>query len=138
MKLIALILYLSLSSFQNTTNLEDIYKTIKEVESNNVSTAIGDNGKAFGVVQIHKACVIDVNRYYGTDYKHTDSFDRTKAKDIFMKYINIGINRFKKKYCRSPTEQDIVRMWNGGIYQGYRKKSTKKYWARYLKFKYLT
>ena len=30
-----------------------------------------------------------------------------------------------------PSIEDLVRMWNGGIYKGYKKESTKKY---YLKF----
>lgn len=126
-------LILSLSS--HASDLQPIYDVIKHVETNNRELAVGDNGKAFGVVQIHKICVDDINRIYGTSYTHEDAFDKNCAEEMFHLYLSAGIKRFKRIYDRDPTEGEIVRMWNGGIYQGYRIKATVKYFRRYKKFK---
>ena len=125
--------FLSLSS--HATDLVQIYDVIKHVETNNKDSAVGDNGKAYGVVQIHKICVADINRIYKTNYLHKDAFNKDCAREMFMLYISEGIRLFKVKHCRSPTEGQIVRMWNGGIYRGYFKKATLKYLKRYYIYK---
>jgi hypothetical protein len=108
-----------------------MFKGIKYIESMNKPDAIGDAGKAFGIAQIHKVAVDDVNRMYGTNYTHEDAFDVNCAEEIFHLYITAGIKRFTRIYKRPPTEGEVVRMWNGGIYQGYRIKQTLKYYIRY-------
>ena len=115
-------------------NLDSIVVGIAKIESNFDVNAIGDNGKAYGLLQIHKEVVDDVNRYYGTTYTHDEMFDSICAVEVFQKYINIGIKRYQKKYKKSPDIQHIVRMWNGGIYRGYRIDSTKKYWIKYKQY----
>lgn len=116
----------------NEANLLDIAETLKVVESNNNPDAIGDGGKAFGVLQIHKACVLDVNRYYGTTYTHKDAYNPKIAEDIFVKYLSLGIKLYKDRCGVEPTTNQIVRMWNGGIYKGYRYESTKPYLKKFL------
>ncbi len=108
-----------------------MYDVIKDIETNNNPLAIGDGGKAYGVVQIHKIAVDDVNRIYGTSYTHEDSFDISCAEEIFYLYLQAGIRRYTKKHRRAPTEEQVVRMWNGGIYKGYKKSSTIKYYRKY-------
>lgn len=132
---ILLIMILTLSLFSYSTNLNEILPVIKLVETNGNSKAIGDNGKAFGILQIHKICIDDVNRIYGTFYTHDDAFDEGCSEEIFNLYINAGVKHFVNKYDKQPTEQDIVRMWNGGFYTGYKKKATIKYYKRYLQLK---
>lgn len=132
--IITLLLVLSLSS-SYATDLNKVYNIIKHVESNNRSQVIGDGGRAYGIVQIHKICVADINRLYGTSYAHKQAFEESIAKRMFMLYMSAGVRMFKKRYCRSPTESEIVRMWNGGIYTGYKKKSTLKYLKKYLYYK---
>ena len=128
-----ILLCISLSS--HATDLGQIYNVIKHVETNNRELAVGDNGKAYGVVQIHKICVDDINRIYKTSYTHQDAFDKTCSREMFMLYIAAGVKRFKRKYDKDPTEGQIVRMWNGSIYNGYNKRSTVKYYKRYLSYK---
>lgn len=130
-----ILLSLSLSLFANPKELLKIYNVIKYVESNNKPKAIGDNGKAYGVVQIHKVCIDDINRIYGTDYTHLDAFDEVCSEEMFILYLSAGIERFKRIYKKYPREQDIVRMWNGSIYKGYRIRSTLRYWAQYERLK---
>ena len=131
--LLIIMLWVSLSGFSIKSKLPDMYDKIRIVESNGNPRAIGDGGRAFGEVQIHKIVIEDVNRLYGTSYTHEDSFDKTCAKEIFSLYLNAGIDIFCKKFGRDPSEEEVVRMWNGGIYSGYKKKSTIKYYSRYKK-----
>jgi hypothetical protein len=134
-KLIILTLLLSLSFSSYGGNFSEILPLLKQVETNGDIKAIGDDGKAFGILQIHKVCIDDVNRMYGTHYTHKDAFSERCSEEIFRLYINAGIDRFVAKYHTNPTEQDIVRMWNGGIYDGYSRRTTVKYYKRYLIFK---
>ena len=136
--LLVVLLSFSLSSSAYTPdNLSNIRFVLKHVETNHRLDVIGDGGKAYGILQIHKGVILDVNRYYGTTYTHKDAFDVVCAEEIFNLYIGIGVELFEKKYCRSPTEEEIVRMWNGGCYKGYLYKSTKPYYLKYLKYKKL-
>jgi len=112
--------------------LDLIFNNIKYVETNNNPNAIGDNGKAYGVVQIHKICIKDVNKTYNTNFTHEDAFNEEISKEIFKLYIRKGIKIFYRKHGRNPNEEEVVRMWNGGIYKGYIYKSTKKYYQKYL------
>lgn len=132
-----MLLYISLSSFSTDYTLDEIYDVLIHVESNNNPEAIGDDGRAYGVLQIHSICVEDINRLYNTEYTHQQAFNRIHSKQMFFLYLQYGIKRFKRRYSRSPTEGEVVRMWNGSVYSGYKKESTKKYYRRYLKFKKL-
>ena len=129
------LLAVSLSSFPTKEDVTNIYNVIKYVETNNNPKAVGDDGRAYGIVQIHKVCINDVNKSFNTEFVHRDAFTEEYAREIFNLYIHKGVKLFRKKYCRDPTEQDIVRMWNGGIYKGYRYRGTIEYYKRYLYFK---
>jgi hypothetical protein len=95
------------------------------VESNRNDKAIGDNGKAFGIVQIHQSVIDDVNRMYRKTYKHSDAFDRGKSEEIFRLYLSY--------YCGDVTKaEQASRIWNGGP-KGFKKESTKKYWKKVRK-----
>lgn len=123
----------SLSS--HATDLQPIYNVIKYVETNNRELAVGDNGKAYGVVQIHKVCVDDVNRIFKTQYTHQDSFDEACAREIFTLYLCAGYMMYQARHGVPPTEDQLVRMWNGGIYSGHVRKSTLRYLRKYYIWK---
>ena len=129
--LLTVVLWVSLSSFSIKDSLPKIYNKIKLVESKGNPEAIGDGGKAFGEVQIHKIAVDDVNRLYGTSYTHEDSFDKICSEEIFSLYLTAGIDIFCKKFGRDPTEEEVVRMWNGGIYDGFKEETTIRYYMKY-------
>lgn len=135
--IIALYIVFLTTLTSQAADLEQIYNIIKYVESNNKEAAVGDSGRAFGVVQIHKICVDDVNRMYGTSYRHAQVFEESVSKEVFMLYLKAGIKIYKRKYRRAPSESEIVRMWNGSIYNGYKKPSTVKYLDKYNKYKKL-
>ncbi len=110
-KLILGILFLLLPWFVCLSqNLSNIREVLKYVETTNDSTLIGDNGKALGILQIRKECVMDINRVYKTNYKHSDALIISKSEEMFNLYISYGIRLYQKKYGRLPSEQDIVRM----------------------------
>lgn len=90
---------------------------------------IGDGGDAIGHFQIHQAMLTDFNRYYGKEYTHEEMHDRDKGKEVCIGMLKLGIKLYKDKYNQNPDTENLARMWNGGIYGGYRYTSTEIYWS---------
>lgn len=92
------------------------------VESGNNPAAVGDQGRALGVMQIHKAVVLDVNRIYGTQYTHHAALVPHHALRIAELYL--------RHYAGpSASPERIARIWNGGP-RGDRKPATVFYWRK--------
>ena len=102
-----------------------------QVESGNRDDIIGDNGKAYGCLQIHAGYVQDVAHHSGIPYAHEDAFNRDLAIDIFKIYMGIYANKYRLQ--REPTFEDIARIHNGGP-DGWQKDSTKPYWEKVKKY----
>lgn len=117
-------------------DFKTILVVLKKIESNNNPNAIGDDGKAFGILQIHKIYVDEVNQRFGTEYSHKDMFNEDCAEEVFTLYMKYAIKVYYRKYKKYPNEEVIVRSHNGGLYTGYRKKSTMNYYKKYIKWKY--
>ena len=94
------------------------------VESSGNDMAIGDNGKAIGPLQIHKAVVLDVNRITGSHYRHDQMTNRVAARQVCEAYL--------KHYGRGASTEQLARRWNGGP-AGDKKKATEAYWAKVKK-----
>ena len=108
-------------------NFSALINALIAVESGGRADAVGDNGKALGILQIWKIVTDDVNQIYGTRYKWRDALDPLKAKVICTQYL--------KHYARpeligtmNPYEA-AARIWNGGP-NGHHKASTYAYWLR--------
>ena len=97
------------------------------VESAGNKASLGDNGASYGLLQIQRAVVEDVNRIYGTSYAHLDAFTPTLAKEICELYLEHYIA--KERTGVEPTYENAARVWNGGP-GGWTKKSTDKYWLK--------
>ena len=97
------------------------------VESGGNDLEIGDDGKAYGCLQMHAAYVQDAAEYAGKDWVHEDAFQRVVAIQIFMAYM--ARYATEERLGREPTLEDIARIHNGGL-NGYKKKSTEKYWQK--------
>lgn len=137
MKKLLLVLVLSIASFSvQAETLDDIREVLKHVETNYDATKIGDEGKSYGILQIQEVAILDVNRKYGTSYKHEDAFNIKHAERIFELYINMWTAHLYKVEGREATTEDIVRIWNGGP-NGYKKEATKLYHIKYKKYKNL-
>jgi hypothetical protein len=118
----------------NATDIREISHIIKWVESENNPWAIGDGGMSYGDRQIQQVAIDDVNRRYGTDYTHRDAFNTTCAGEIFELYTRMWTEHLEKKEGRAATEEDIVRIWNGGP-RGWKRSSTLKYLKKYRRYK---
>ena len=101
---------------------------IMMVESSVQEDAQGDNGAAYGCLQIQEICVDDVNRILGKDrYVHEDAFDVVKSIEILRIYL--GHYCKPSRFDTLPTWKDAARIWNGGP-TGHLKTSTEQYWQK--------
>ena len=92
------------------------------VESSNNDMAIGDQGRAIGCLQIHRAVVLDVNRITGSHYRHQDMTNRAQARAVCEAYL--------KHWGKGKTTEEQARIWNAGP-QGHKKKTaTQAYWLK--------
>ncbi len=123
------ILVMLISMNVAASNLSEIRDVLKHVETDYNLKAIGDAGASWGILQIQKRVILDVNRKYGTSYTHQDVFELNCAEEIFELYIQMWTEHLEKKENRLPTEEDIVRIWNGGP-TGYKRDTTLKYLKR--------
>lgn len=97
------------------------------VESSGNNDAVGDDGLAYGCLQLHAAYVADAAEFAGTDWVHEDAFDRDTAILIVTAYM--ARYATEERLGRKPTASDIARIHNGGP-NGYKKSATDKYLAK--------
>ncbi len=118
----------------DTLNLDKLFSAISIVESQNNPNAVGDDGNARGIIQIHEVCIKDINnRCYGYDkYTWDDAFCPDKSKKMFMDYSKWIIKNRGHKYPSLSHEELIAKHWNGG-YNFYNKQSTIHYWDKVQK-----
>lgn len=105
-------------------NLTNLISALISVESSGNDLAIGDQGRAIGCLQIHKAVVVDVNRFTGSNYRHSEMTNRAAARAVCQAYLT--------HYGRGATTEQLARRWNGGP-TGDRKTATVAYWRRVQK-----
>ena len=105
-------------------NLTNLISALIMVESSNNDLAIGDQGRAIGCLQIHKAVVLDVNRITGSHYRWESMTNRVQARAVCQAYLT--------HYGRGATTEQLARRWNGGP-TGDRKTATVAYWAKVKK-----
>ncbi len=105
-------------------NLNSLISALMIVESGNNDQSIGDQGRAIGCLQIHKAVVLDVNKFTGSHYRHQDMTNRVAARAVCQAYL--------EHYGKGKTTEQQARIWNGGP-TGDRKQATVAYWAKVKK-----
>ena len=125
--LLALIVSCASRVKADTLDYDRLLPALERVESSGNPTAIGDGGKALGILQIWDVVIADVNRAKGTSYTHRDAFDPAKARAICRAYLSIYCT--PRRLGRQPTMEDAARIWNGGP-NGFKKAATKKYWQK--------
>jgi soluble lytic murein transglycosylase-like protein len=111
----------------DTQTHSSLVNAIMHVESRFNDSAIGDNGKAIGCLQIHPVLVREVNRLQEVEYTLEDRWDRKKSIEMF----NIILKNYKISKAKSfmDSAEIISRRWNGGP-KGDNKKCTEKYWEK--------
>lgn len=66
---------------------QEVINAIIEVESSYSPNALGDNGLAVGILQIHPIMVREANRIIKKQkYKYSDRKDRQKSIEVFLIY----------------------------------------------------
>jgi hypothetical protein len=120
-------------------NWDILLAALIAVESGGDPTAIGDEGKALGILQIHKCVVDDVNKTYNTTFRHewlrsnsdgTTTLDAIVfSKQVCVKYLAYWGARYEGETGQEPTYEVYARIWNGGP-RGYAKSSTVAYWKK--------
>ncbi len=117
-----------------TSTYDRLLAALIQVESNGKDQAIGDrhlSEKAYGILQIRKPCVDDVNQSYGTKHRPEDMLgNRSLSIDVAIKYLRRYATA--KRLGREPTFEDMARIWNGGP-NGHKKQSTLVYWSKVQK-----
>lgn len=102
-------------------NLTNLISALIVVESGGRDNAVGDNGRALGPLQIHRAVVLDVNRITGSRHRWEDMTNRALARKVCQAYL--------ERYARGATAEQAARRWNGGP-TGDRKPATLPYWRK--------
>ena len=100
---------------------------IEQVESGGKPDAVGDGGKAVGILQIHPILVRDVNRIakekrLGVKFTYADRLDPDKSRQMFRIYSD-----HYAKVRDDYTEEGAARRWNGGT-DGHTQEETLGYW----------
>lgn len=95
---------------------------VEFVESGGDASAIGDGGKAVGLLQIHPVMVDDCNRIVGERrWTLADRLDADKSRAMFRTYSD--------HYSRKGSDEVVARRWNMGP-RGDTKPASRKYWER--------
>ncbi len=105
---------------------------ILAVESNGgMDVRDGDGGRARGAYQIHAVAVREVNRLYGTSYRHSDAYDFASATK--MCWLTL-----EHHYRRGVTNAlDLACKWNrhyGKVNPKYRRKVLRVYSTHYAEY----
>ena len=105
-------------------SLDRLIDAIGWVESKNVISAVGDDGEAVGILQIHKIMVDDVNRIVGYDkFGYQDRLNFTRSRQMCRIYLT--------HYCSDMSTRDKARCWNGGP-TGYKKSCSVSYGTKVM------
>ena len=133
MKRLLLLLTITLFSmtFIQADTTSQVIDIVKQLESNNDPTKIGDNGASWGILQIQQIAIDDVNIYYGTQYIHQDAFEISCSEEIFILYTQLWSDKILRLNGKRVNEFDMIRIWNGGP-KGYLKTSTLAYLNKYI------
>ncbi len=109
-----------------TYNDDPLMNAMIQVESRGKDSVIGDNGKAIGILQMHKIAVRSVNKILkkndiDLEYSYDDRYSREKTIEMYWIWRN-------SKHMDSDYET-IARSWNGGP-RGPNKSATLHYWNK--------
>ena len=100
---------------------DNLIAAVIHVESRGDINAHNVGEDAVGVLQIRPIMVQEVNRVLGFDkYTLQDRWDKQKSIEMF---------NVIRENTPNPTNEKVARNWNGGP-NGYKKKSTLKYWQK--------
>jgi hypothetical protein len=142
MKVKHILAILALTATVSGQNIDRLVEALVRTESNGNAAAIGDRGKAFGILQIHAVMVKDFNRITGKNYRHSDMFDEITSREVARGVLNFYSKHIEKTTNRKATEKELGFIWNGGGGSWHRvaspmsdtkQKNLEAYWAKVYK-----
>ena len=108
-----------------TGSPDRLLSAIEWTESRGRSDAIGDGGRAVGILQVWPITVADANRIRGREeFTLADRLDPDRSRAIFWTITN--------HYSRGASDEVIARRWNAGP-TGDRKACSVGYWNKVRK-----
>ncbi len=117
---------LDVSKWLHTKEGQQFLAVLAEIESGNNPKAVGDNGKAIGLYQIHRAYWTDATQYGKVSWDYPQvAYDPAKSKQVVIWYLS----RYAPK---AWTPEILARIHNGGP-RGYKTKATDKYIEKFYK-----
>lgn len=118
-----------------TVNVSDrLLTALKTAESSLKSDAIGDNGKAVGVLQLHKVYVDDANRIVGyKKYSYNDRYDVRKSEEMTRIVLTHYGKHYERKTGKRCTDEVLARIHNRG-YSQWNDKLGERYWNKVKQF----
>lgn len=127
MKQTLLVLLLS-STVTLAHTFEDFSRALGKVESGNNPKAVGDNGKAKGIFQIHESCFNDSKSFDKelNRFKYSDCFNPAVSKRVLYSYCA----RYEPQALKSGDWETLARLWNSGPGWAGKKSKTNTYWSK--------
>ena len=116
----------------NAANLDNKFiRALHMVESSGrVGKIVGDNGRALGPLQIHKAYWQDAVTF---DDTIGGSYSDCTKLAYSIKIVNAYLNRYAEKAILSHDYKKLARIHNGGA-KGNNKEATIEYWNKVNKY----
>lgn len=115
---------LSQAALNDDDIIDGIIDVLIQIESGGDPCAIGDGGKAVGVLQLWPIAVRDVNRILGYDrYTLADRFSPAKSREM--------CHIVTEHYCLRKFQESVARRWVGGTHNQ-NTPDADRYWERAL------
>jgi soluble lytic murein transglycosylase-like protein len=111
---VKLTLALLATAISATADTPRLIEALVRVESNGKANAVGDSGKAFGILQIHEITVKEANRLAQTRFTHADMMNPTKSREVATIVLNHYAKHIQKTTGRPATAKELAFIWNGG------------------------
>ena len=109
--------------------IDQVITQLIQIESGGDYLAIGDGGKAVGILQIHPIMVKEVNRILGKEiYELSDRVHPVKSIRMCRVFLSRQIRNYRSIYGEYPDERTLAGSWNtGSIFKRKPMKYLKKY-----------
>ena len=98
-------------------SIDSVIDTLVRVESSGNSKAIGDDGRAVGLLQLWKTRVDDINRIckrngYTYRFTYQDRLDAKKSRIMCRIALMDFMERYKARNGKLPNEYILAHSWN--------------------------
>ena len=116
------------ATFDKKHSFEDFARAVAKVESGGNPKAIGDNGKARGILQIHEICFNDAKSFDKelNRFKYNDVFNPQVSKRVLWAYCA----KYEKEALKNGNYEILARLWNSGPGWAKKKNKTNDYWMK--------